>query len=224
MTQEFDQYAATYNQVLGESIPPALMEDEYFARYKVERVRAVAGAAQPRTILDFGCGAGRSLLYLEQAFPGARIAGYDVSAASIDIARKLLPRARVTSDWACLENDRFDLVFAANVFHHIPPQERPEWMSRCARLLDPAGTLHVFEHNPFNPVTRWVFERCPFDQDAHMIRRSTMLALGRAAGLRVKSARYTLFFPKPLAALRPVEGALGWLPLGAQYHAQFALP
>lgn len=223
MSQEFDQFAARYNQVLGEAIPPGLMEDEYFASYKVERVRRLANPRSVRTILDFGCGAGRSLLHLERSFPDARIAGYDVSPASIDVARVLVPRARVTSEWTSLEGDRFDLVFAANVFHHIALDERLEWMSRCARLLDRAGALHVFEHNPFNPLTRWVFERCPFDVDAHMIRRSEMLALGRKAGLRVKSTRYTLFFPRQLALLRPAERMLGSVPMGAQYHVEFVL-
>jgi hypothetical protein len=32
------------------------------------------------------------------------------------------------------------------------------------------------------------------------------------------SMRYRVFFPRALAALRPMENALSWLPLGAQYY------
>jgi hypothetical protein len=39
----------------------------------------------------------------------------------------------------------------------------------------------------------------------------------RAAGFTDVALRWTLFFPAPLAALRPLERAMGWLPLGAQY-------
>src|SRR5690242_16973583 len=110
MSQEFDQFAARYNEVLGQAIPPGLMEDEYFASYKVELVRRVADPARVRAILDFGCGAGRSLAHLGRAFPDARIAGYDVSPASIDVARALLPGAQLTSDWSTLREQRFDLI------------------------------------------------------------------------------------------------------------------
>lgn len=46
-----------------------------------------------------------------------------------------------------------------------------------------SGNLFVFERNPFNPVTRLVFERCPFDQDAEMLRLSATRSAGAEAGL-----------------------------------------
>ena len=39
----------------------------------------------------------------------------------------------------------------------------------------------------------------------------------RAAGFADVRLTWRLFFPGPLAALRPLERGLGWLPMGAQY-------
>ncbi|MEO8332989.1 MAG: methyltransferase domain-containing protein, partial [Gallionella sp.] len=83
---EFDQYAEQYDRVLGESIPEGLNEDSYFAEYKVALMAERLGGKKPARILDFGCGAGRSLPYLEQYFPEAELWGYDVSLASLKIA------------------------------------------------------------------------------------------------------------------------------------------
>jgi len=50
-----------------------------------------------------------------------------------------------------------------------------------------------------------------------MLHRREVFKLAEAVQLKIKRAEYTLFFPKQLALLRPVERLLGWLPLGAQY-------
>jgi hypothetical protein len=57
-----------------------------------------------------------------------------------------------------------------------------------------------------------------------MIPRRELLDTARTAGLTLARCRYTLFFPKPLKWLRPLERWLGWLPLGAQYCAEFVNP
>jgi hypothetical protein len=77
--------------------------------------------------------------------------------------------------------------------------------------------LVIFEHNPANPVTRWVVERCPFDHDAILLPPSETCDYARAAGLRVLRRDYIVFMPRPLAWLRPMEPWLAWLPAGAQY-------
>jgi hypothetical protein len=112
-------------------------------------------------------------------------------------------------------------VFASNVFHHVAAAQRPAALVRCAKALRRGASLFVFEHNPYNPATRWIFERCPFDRDASMISRRQLIALGHAAGLSVARSRYTLFVPFRGAAWSALQRALGWLPLGAQHYVEF---
>jgi len=219
---EFDKFAKDYDQVLGSTIPDELNENTYFAEYKIALMaRRLQGAAVPR-ILDFGCGAGRSLPFLRQYFPDSEIWGYDVSPGSLAVASGHAPGARLFSDWASLGDTRFDGIVAANVFHHIPPADRLGALVRCRESLQPGGQMFMFEHNPYNPATRWVFERCPFDADAQMLSLATARALARQAGFSSERHAYTLFFPKPLAFLRRIEPWLERLPLGAQYYVQMA--
>ena len=93
---------------------------------------------------------------------------------------------------------------------------------KCKQLLRDGGSIFLFEHNPFNPVTRLIFERCAFDEGAVMLRLREVKALAESVGLSVTRSDYTLFFPRQLSFLRPMERLLGWLPLGAQYCVEMA--
>jgi len=221
MANEFDRFADSYDQTLKAALPAGLDEDQYFAQYKIDFLARATKQRAVASVLDFGCGAGRSLAYLVAAFPQAVVAGYDPSAESIRLAAERVPTAQVTDDWKVVSQRRYDLVLGANVFHHVPRDEVSTWLRRCGETLTPGGSIFIFEHNPWNPVTRHVFERCPFDTDAKMIPRPELVDLGNSAGLKVKAATFTLFFPKPLKIFRPVERWLGWLPLGAQYCVEF---
>jgi SAM-dependent methyltransferase len=217
---EFDQYAEQYDRMLGEAIPESLNEDSYFAEYKVALMSKLLGQGPAARILDFGCGAGRSLPYLDRYFPHAELWGYDVSPASLELAAERTPRAKLFSDWNDATDVRFDAILAANVFHHIPPSQRVPALVHCRESLTPTGQMYLFEHNPFNPVTRRIFERCPFDADAEMLTLKTARKLASAANLSITRCGYTLFFPRPLAFLRGLEPLLRRIPLGAQYYVQ----
>ena len=217
---EFDQYAEQYDRILAETIPEGLNEDGYFAEYKIALM--AARLEQPGRILDFGCGAGRSLPYLEKYFPNAELWGYDVSPASLEVAAQQTPHAKLFSDWSALEDIHFDAIVAANVFHHIPPEQRCAALNLCQLALKEHGQMFLFEHNPYNPATRWIFERCPFDADAEMFSLKTALILAKQAGFSSEKHGYTLFFPRPLAFLRGLEPLLKHMPLGAQYYVQMA--
>lgn len=219
---EFDQYAGNYDRVLGESIPEGLNEDSYFAEYKIALMASRIDAQSSLRILDFGCGAGRSLPYLEQYFPNAELFGYDLSPASLEIAAERSPTTRLFSDWNEISKCKFDVIVAANVFHHIPTDERQTALTHCQQVLEVSGIMYLFEHNPYNPATRWIFERCPFDADAEMLSLKSALKLCRLAGFNSEQHGYTLFFPKPLAFLRKIEPSLKRLPLGAQYYVEMA--
>ena len=217
---EFDQYARQYDQVLSETIPQSLNENNYFAEYKVALMAARSGTKKIGRILDFGCGSGRSLPYLDEYFPDAELWGYDVSPASLVHAAQRLPRAKLSCDWNVIANMEFDAIFAANVFHHISSDQRLQALTQCQQVLVKNGQMFMFEHNPFNPATRWIFERCPFDSDAEMVSLKTALALCNKAGFHSEQHGYTLFFPRPLAFLRRIEPWLKRIPVGAQYYVQ----
>ena len=221
-TPEFDRFAKDYDRVLGESIPDELNEDAYFAEYKIALMARRLRGRRVERLLDFGCGAGRSLPFLRKHFPDSEIWGFDVSPDSLAVAATRLPDATLFADWSTLGDTRFDAIVAANVFHHIPPPERRDALAMCRGALRGDGPMFLFEHNPYNPVTRWIFERCPFDTDAEMLSLAAARALGREAGFATEQHGYTLFFPKPLAFLRRLEPWLQRLPLGAQYYVQMA--
>lgn len=223
MSNEFDRFADSYDETLKAALPAGLDEDQYFARYKIDFLARATRHRAIGSVLDFGCGAGRSLAYLVDAFPQAVVYGYDPSSESVRLAAERVPAAKVSDDWSAVGQRRFDVVLGANVFHHVPRDEVSTWLRRCGESLAPGGSIFIFEHNPWNPVTRHVFERCPFDTDAKMIPKRELVDLAKKAGLEVKSAAYTLFFPKPLRSFRPIERWLGWLPLGAQYCVEFGL-
>ena len=223
MGNEFDEFAESYDKTLKASLPAGMDEDQYFARYKIDFVARACRNRKVGSLLDFGCGAGRSLEYLVGAFPQSKVFGYDPSKESIRFASQRVATATLTTDWDDFRQQRFDLLFAANVFHHVARGEIAAWLDRCRQVLARDGRFFIFEHNPSNPVTRYVFERCPFDVDAKMIPKNELLAMAASAGLKTITTDYTLFFPKPLKIFRPLEGALGWLPLGAQYCAEFGV-
>ena len=213
----FDKHARSYSDDLERSIPVGFRTIEYFSTYKVKLARRFARTS-PTRVLDFGCGIGQCSIHLATEFPDSEVVGFDISEDSLDIARTRVPQVLFTSNWNDVSTKKFDLIFTSNVFHHINPSEQLLWLDRLKTALNPEGTVVIFEHNPINPLTRMVFKRCIFDQDAAMIGQANFLKLAKKAGFGNRSSKFTLFFPGPLRFLAPLEKFLGWLPLGAQYY------
>ena len=74
------------------------------------------------------------------------------------------------------------------------------------------------ENNPWNPGTRYVMSRIPFDADAITINPLKGRRLVRAAGFEVVRTDFLFIFPHFLRWLRPLEPALLHLPIGGQYQ------
>ena len=213
---EFDKYADSYSSDLKSAIPAGFRAIEYFSTYKVKLAKRMAPRSTKR-ILDFGCGIGQCSQYLALDFPEAEIFGFDVSEDSLEIARRRIQRANFFSQWEQVADKKYDLIFTSNVFHHIDASEHLLWLSRLKEALTPEGRIIIFEHNPINPLTRIVFKRCIFDQDAVMIGQKKFIEMSKSAGFLKPDSKYTLFFPGALKILEPLERFIGWLPLGAQY-------
>lgn len=213
---EFDQFASNYKAVLDRSVALGGESSEYFTQYKAAYIDRLLGSA-PVKVLDFGCGVGALSAALAQLRPRDELHGYDVSAASLEqIAPDLRARGVFTDDLDQLHRD-YGLIVLSNVMHHISPSARQATLDDLAARLAPGGRLLIIEHNPFNPLTRWVVAHCEFDDDAVLLWPREVARYFAAAKLQPARCDYMLFFPKLFSALRGLENSLRWCPLGAQY-------
>ncbi len=218
---KFDAYASEYQRLHAESVAVTGEETDYFARYKVACL-ARAGVTREQRILDFGCGIGNTLVPLIERF--ADVHGYEPSKLSAEKARQRATSATVHDDVTALPKESFSVAVLSCVLHHVPVAERLALLGQVMGSLQPGGRLFVFEHNPFNPLTRRAVAVCPFDDDAILLWPGEQQRLLREAGFVHVSLQYIVFFPRFLAFLRPLEPKLSWFPAGAQTMTQGVKP
>jgi len=215
--EQFDQFSKDYKDILDQHVSASGESSEYFTEYKARYIAKLVPTGAPVKLLDFGCGVGLLSSFLKKYLPKCTLHGYDVSSASIDIVdRNLLAQGLFTTDIFKLAND-YDLIVASNVLHHIDPRNRQDTILELRDRLAPGGKIVIFEHNPTNPLTRKVVDRCPFDEGVVLLPPEETITYISKAKLGVKRRDYIVFFPRPLALFRPLEPLISWCPLGAQY-------
>jgi ubiquinone/menaquinone biosynthesis C-methylase UbiE len=221
---EFDHFARSYEDLHAKGLATSGEGPDYFAEYKVrDVVKHLANNNKTvKGLLDFGCGVGSSIPYIRRHLPTTRITGVDVSQKSLEVAQH---RFSGEAEFCWFDGSRlsfndnaFDVVFTACVFHHIPAVEHHRLLCELRRVLAPGGVFFVFEHNPLNPLTRRVVNACPFDENAVLMKVSELKQRLVAAQFKSIRQRYRIFFPRALRLLRWLEGSLSWCPLGAQYY------
>lgn len=216
----FDR-AEEYDAQLERGLRLTGEDRQYFIRGRLDFLReSMPASRSPDRILDFGCGTGETTAALAGCFPAARVTGVDTAGRAIEHAAREHASERVdfrgVDDLG--ERDGFDLCYVNGVFHHIAIARRAEALSRIRTALKPDGQLALFENNPWNPFTRLVMRRIPFDRDAVTISPRAAGVLLRDNGFTTEGpARFLFFFPAALARLRGLEPHLRWFPLGGQY-------
>jgi SAM-dependent methyltransferase len=218
----FDAYAAQYDAALQQGLSVSGETKDYFARGRINWLAQVLTrmGEEPQSVLDFGCGIGTSSRWFREALPPAKILGVDVSAKSLEVARQL--HGNLGIKFASLAeyrpDERFNLAFCNGVFHHILPRERPGAVDFIFRSLRPGGLFAFWENNPWNPGTRIVMKRIPFDREAIPLSAFKALRLLRAGGFQTVQTDFLFIFPRILKCFRGLEPLLSRLPLGAQYQ------
>jgi SAM-dependent methyltransferase len=219
---EFDEYARSYEQALGQGLAATGEDQNYFARRRIEwlRLRLDALRASAGEAIEFGCGTGSNIPFLIELAGAVSVLGIDQSEQLLMVARTRCQLANVRFAYpADYEPDgKTDLVFCNGVFHHIPPRSRPSALEYVYRCLKPGGLFALWENNPWNPGTRLVMKRIPFDKDAVMITPREAQKLVSATGFEVLRADFLFIFPRLLRFLRPLETLLIPLPVGGQYQ------
>jgi SAM-dependent methyltransferase len=221
---DFNEFADSYREDLERSIGFAGGEADLFIGLKARLLTEIAarqlGPPGELEVLDVGCGVGETARFLKGSFGSLR--GVDIAADSVARAAEANPWAEFGSYPAGgplpAEDASVDLAYTVCVLHHVPPAERRAFLDQMRRVVRPGGVVAVFEHNPFNPLTRKAVRDCAFDADAVLLSRGQARSLLEESGLTPLEARYILFFPRQGARLRAIERRLGRLPLGAQYY------
>ncbi|GGL34947.1 methyltransferase domain-containing protein [Phycicoccus endophyticus] len=152
-----------------------------YGRYATERARPLADllarvdAAEPRLVVDLGCGHGPATLALAERWPRARVVGVDAAEPMLDAARALDRQGRV--EWVSADlrswdpaslGEAPDVVVTSSTLQWVPGHLDlvPAW----ARALAPGG---------------WFALQVPgsFDAPSHRLMRETAERHPRAGEL-----------------------------------------
>ena len=108
-------------------------------------------------------------------------------------------------------------MIVSAVLHHVMPPHRHAVYDELARVLKPGGRLYVFEHNPRNPLVRYVVANTKIDENAILLDQREVRGSMPTALRQDLRADYLMFVPPRLTFLNVIDRLLAWLPLGAQY-------
>ena len=176
-------------------------------------------------VLGLASGGGQQGPVLAAA--GYNVTIFDNSPAQLDqdvevATRHSLKLTTVQGDMADLSvfpDESFDMVFIAAVMHHIDFSLHAGLLKEIYRVLKKGGRLYLFEHNPLNPVTRYLVNTCVFDKEAKLLGHRYTKNILESTQFKQIENRFILFFPRSglFAKLVKMENKLAWLPLGGQY-------
>lgn len=219
---DFDNYAKDYRSIHTRNLALSGADSLYFAKFKIHQIKKYE-SQHPLKFLDVGCGDGATELFVEEIFPAWRIDAIDVSEKTIDHARQRLLK---NSDFNLYDgetvpfnSESFDIVFIAAVLHHVDFALHQKIILEVYRVLKPGGRIYIFEHNPLNPLTKYLVRTCEFDKDARLLGYRYTKKLLKQTGLKNILVRFIIFFPRKgiFSKLIFLERLLAWLPLGGQY-------
>lgn len=225
----FDNYSKTYNEGHKDAVKLSGFTPDYFHEYKAielyDYLKSLNLQDTELKILNFGCGVGGSDPYLSAYFPNSKIFGCDISTKSIGEAKKNNQDLKNVNyaefdGYVLPFSEKFDVIFVANVFHHIPRNIQEKTFKLLKESLNENGFLITFEHNPYNPMTVLLslYTDFRYDPNTNLLTQSYMKKIQKKAGFNTFKLRYKIFFLGCLKKFIPLEKYLYNLPLGAHYY------
>lgn len=119
-------------------------------RYIIQKL----GDLQKLKILEIGCGCGEASVYF--AKQGAKVTATDISEGMVKLAKKVAKYHKVniegkacSADQLPFEDDSFDIVYAANVLHHVDIDAA---LREIKRVLKKKGTFVYWDPIKYNPA------------------------------------------------------------------------
>jgi SAM-dependent methyltransferase len=224
----FDEFAQNYREIHTENIKISGADSDYFSEFRALEVRRRLRKMgiytnNPLRVLDLGCGDGNASRFMVQHIPNIAVDGIDITEAVVESARvRQLPQCTFSvydGEHIPFGDNTFDVIFCANIFHHIDRAYHVGLYKEIFRVLRKGGVLFNFEHNPWNPITQKVVKDCVFDVDAVLLPSPYHKWVAHVGGFEQVAVRYVIFFPR-FALFKPflgIEPYFSWCPIGAQY-------
>ena len=143
----------------------------FFDRLHKAVLDLVGNQANPKNIVDVGCGTGRLLRKAKERWPEAQLIGVDPAEGMVERARSMMPSATFYVSMAeslPLPDASVDLAFSTMSYHHWG--DHVEGVCEMARVLRPKGRLFLADIWPpmglakssviFNRTIPLEYERC----------------------------------------------------------------
>lgn len=222
---DFNQHKDSYVNTIENSLRFSGKEHDFFTKVKADFLEDIIKKHVPPTIskprlLDIGCGHG--LIHKHLANKNIDIVGVEVANEVVELARSENPGVEyIAHDGKTLpfEAKQFDIAMAICVMHHVPPAEWQAFLNEMKRVLKQGGIAVIFEHNPYNPLTRYIVATNLLDEDATLLSGPRLKKMMRGAGFADVKNRNILFTPFAHRIFRWLDKGLGRIPLGAQYYS-----
>jgi SAM-dependent methyltransferase len=236
--QGFDRHKENYQSDIDKAVSFSGQSHEFFTRvkagYLIDLLKSFgsgqAGAPStqpPIKVLDIGCGHGHIHPFLLHSDVPLKLSAIDVATTVVEEARQLNPAVEYrvyNGERLPYEDESFDFAYTIAVMHHLPPPQWPAFLQEMRRVVRPGGMIAIFEHNPINPLTRWIVHTCPIDENAVLLGSRRLSNLATQARFSDIESCYILFTPLDGPAFRRFDKMIGWLPLGAQYYVAARVP
>lgn len=144
---------------LGEASEPYRVYEQMGAETKDALLRLLPDdwSFAGKRVLDFGCGAGRTLRHFLAEADKGEFWGSDIHGPSIEwMQQSLCPPLHVLKTGqgppVGLEPGSFDLVWAISVFTHLPQMTSLQWLLELHRLLKPQALLIATYYGRWNSL------------------------------------------------------------------------
>jgi len=139
----------------------------------VDEMMQWSGAADPKRVLDCGCGIGGTTRHLAKKYPGAQLTGITLSPSQVRRATELASERGISNAEFKVMNalamdfpdNTFDLVWACESGEHMP--DKKAYVKEMVRVLKPGGTLAIAtwcqrEETPSTPFSSEEKEQLQF--------------------------------------------------------------
>jgi ubiquinone/menaquinone biosynthesis C-methylase UbiE len=220
---DFNAHKHDYVGTIEKSLQFTGQEHDFFIKVKAEVLKKIIkqyiNVDNPH-LLDIGCGHG--LIHQHLKHERLQISGVEVADEVLQLAKKAHPEVHYEAhDGKTLPfaTHQFDIALAICVMHHVPPLQWQSFLQEMKRVVKPNGIAVVFEHNPFNPFTRYIVANNILDEGVVLLSSAKLKSLMQKEGFMNVCSRNILFTPFAHRLFRKLDEVMGIIPFGAQYYS-----